>query len=110
MNNDGCGFTGSGTSDNRLAGMDLQHNRQTRTADELHAPVRIVTQPIEAGGPMKHQGLDDRVHESMGMRHHLEQEKMRHAEAMDHHKHHMEKHHGRHFNSQHGHDTHKYAR
>lgn len=53
MNNDGIGFLGAGTSDNRLAGRDLQHNRQTRTADELHVPVRKVTQSRESGGPMK---------------------------------------------------------
>lgn len=28
MNNDGVGFTGAGTSDNRLGGDDLQHSTQ----------------------------------------------------------------------------------
>jgi hypothetical protein len=61
MNNDGWGFLGAGTSDNRIAGEDLQHNRQTRTADELHGPVRMVTQSYASGGPMK-QFLDEELH------------------------------------------------
>lgn len=106
MNSDGWGFLGAGTSDNRLAGADLQHNRQTRTADELHAPMRKVTQERESGGPMK-EHMDHEMHKSP-MHEHLEAEKHRHAEAMEHHKHHLAKHHSRHFDSQHGHDTHKY--
>jgi hypothetical protein len=133
MNNDGWGQLGAGKDDNRLAGRDLQHNRQTRTADEGHVPVRIVTQTRESGGPMKHQGLKDRMDESLGERHrghhkqsmgdrrhemegmehhhhpmhaHMEEEKHRHHEAMEHHKHHLERHHGRHYNTQHGHEHH----
>ena len=134
MNNDGWGFLGAGTDDNRLAGTDLHHNRQNRTADELHAPVRIVTQPKESGGPMKHQELKDRLDESLGAKHgreskhmqsmgarrhesesmthhyapHLEEEKHRHEAAMEHHRNHLERHHGRHYNAQHGHDRYKY--
>lgn len=104
MNSDGWGFLGAGTSDNRLAGTDLQHNRQTRTADELHAPVRIVRQSSESGGPMKEHM--DKHKSDMSM--HLDHEKHRHEQAMEHHKHHIEKHHARHFDSQHGQDTYKY--
>lgn len=50
---DGYTQVGAGDSDMRLAGKDLQHNRQTRTADELQLPVRRVRQSIEGGGPMK---------------------------------------------------------
>lgn len=107
MNNDGWGFTGAGTSDNRLAGMDLQHNRQTRTADELHVPVRIVTQPRESGGPMK-EHMDKEMHRPEHPEHHLKEEKHRHEKAMEHHKHHLERHNGRHYDSQHGHDNYKY--
>lgn len=111
MNNDGWGFTGSGQDDNRLAGMDLQHNVQKRTADELHVPVRIVTQPRESGGPMK-EHMEHEMHEHHEHKHpmhaHMEEEKMRHEHAMEHHKNHLEKHHGRHFDSQHGHDNYKY--
>ncbi|MCE5294080.1 MAG: hypothetical protein LLF94_05645 [Chlamydiales bacterium] len=115
MNNDGWGFLGAGTSDNRLAGEDLQHNRQNRTADELHVPVRIVKQPRESGGPMKHHLTHaeevkggHHSHEHHPMHHHLEEEKHRHEKAMEHHHHHLERHHGRHYNTQHGHDHHKY--
>lgn len=97
MNNDGWGFLGAGTSDNRMAGMDLQHNIQNRTADEGSSPKRIVTQTAESGGPMKHEEL-------------VEQEKTRHEHAMKHQRHHLENHYGRHFDSQHGHDNHKYSR
>ena len=54
MNNDGWGFLGAGTSDNRLAGQDLQHNRQTRTGQMK--PIgehRMVRQSAGQGGPMK---------------------------------------------------------
>lgn len=106
MNNDGWGFLGAGTSDNRLAGTDLQHNRQTRTADELHVPVRIVTQSRESGGPMKEHTEHQMHHEHP--EHQLKEEKHRHDKAMEHHKHHLERHHGRHYDSQHGHDNYKY--
>ena len=109
MNNDGWGFMGAGADDKRLAGKDLQHNLQhnlqTRTADEGTSPARIVTQPRESGGPMKeHMDHEMRHH----MNEHLEEEKHRHHEAMEHHKHHLEKHHMRNFDSQHGHDTFNY--
>lgn len=41
MNNDGWGFMGAGDSDMRVAGMDLQHNRQNRTGNraEYSTPV-----------------------------------------------------------------------
>ncbi len=94
MNNDGWGFLGAGTSDNRLAGMDLQHNRQTRTADELHEPVRMVTQSSESGGPMKQ---------------HIDEEMTRHQEAAKHSRHHLEKHNSRPYDKQHGQDTYKYG-
>jgi hypothetical protein len=41
---DGYTQTGAGQSDNRVAGQDLQHNRQTRTADEAPSPHRVKTQ------------------------------------------------------------------
>ena len=63
---DGYTQVGAGQSDMRQCGEDLQHNRQTRTADELHVPVRMVRQSREDGGPMKH---------------HLEEEQARHKEA-----------------------------
>ena len=62
---DGYTQSGAGASDMRMAGKDLQHNRQTRTADEAHVPVRMVTQE-RTGGPMKQ---------------HLDQEMARHREA-----------------------------
>lgn len=93
MNSDGWGFTGAGTDDRRLSGMDPQHNVQNRTADELHVPVRMVTQSRETGGPMKE---------------HMEQEKSRHEQAQKHQKHHVERHHSRPYDSQHGQDNYKY--
>lgn len=109
MNNDGWGFTGAGTNDLRQGGMDLQHNVQTRTADEWHMPTRVVRQTREGGGPMKEHmnEMSHEGHHKSHMHHHLEEEKARHEEAMEHHKHHLEKHHSRDFNSQHGHETHK---
>lgn len=54
MNNDGWGQVGAGPSDMRLTGKDLQHNRQTRTADENPTGMqRIVRSSSGAGGPMK---------------------------------------------------------
>jgi hypothetical protein len=106
MNADGWGFLGAGTSDNRLAGMDLQHNRQTRTADELHVPVRIVTQTRESGGPMK-QDMDE-MQKKPSYSEHIESEKMRHEQSMGHQKHHIEKHNSRYYDSQYGQDTYQY--
>lgn len=62
MNNDGFGFTGAGPSDNRIAGEDLQHNRQTRTADEdptgnMQRKVRVSS---GQGGPMK-EAMDNEI-------------------------------------------------
>lgn len=119
MNNDGIGFLGAGTSDNRLAGKDLQHNRQTRTADEAPHEHRIVRQQREGGGPMKehmekhmheghHMHHGHEGHKGSGMQHHLEMEKHRHEQAKEHMNHHLERHHKRHHDSQHGHDHHKH--
>lgn len=107
MNNDGWGFLGAGTSDNRIAGTDLQHNRQKRNGEQLPKPVRKVTHDSESGGPMK-EHMDHEMREHSPVHHHMEEEKHRHEEAMEHHKHHIEKHHSRHYNSQHGHDDYKY--
>lgn len=60
MNNDGWGQVGTGPSDMRVAGKDLQHNRQKRTADEAPHEHRIVRQEAQAGGPMK-----EYLHEEM---------------------------------------------
>lgn len=55
----------------RQAGKDLQHNKQTRTADENPTgEQRIVRQQSQSGGPMK-EALDQemaRHRESKGMR------------------------------------------
>lgn len=54
MNNDGFGFLGAGASDKRMAGEDLQHNKQTRTADENPTgEQRMMRQSAGSGGPMK---------------------------------------------------------
>lgn len=54
MNNDGWGQQGAGDSDMRVAGKDLQHSRQTRTADENPSGMeRVVRQSAGQGGPMK---------------------------------------------------------
>lgn len=52
---DGYTQVGAGASDNRIAGEDLQHNRQTRTADEAPTPHRVKTHREGSGGPMKHE-------------------------------------------------------
>lgn len=110
MNNDGWITAGSGPSDMRLEGKDLQHNRQTRTADEIHVPVRMVRQQAEGGGPMKEH--IDHSHHSHPMHNelseHLEHEKDQHHHAQKHAAHHMERHHTRHHDTQHGHDGHKH--
>lgn len=67
---DGYTQSGAGDSDMRVAGKDLQHNIQDRTAVELHVPVRVVRRASDAGGPMK-EALDRelaRHDESRGMR------------------------------------------
>lgn len=50
---DGYTQTGCGDSDMRVGGKDLQHNRQTRTADEAPNEMRMKTQAPGLGGPMK---------------------------------------------------------
>lgn len=51
---DGMNQTGAGPSDMRLAGKDLQHNRQTRTADENASGVTSAYKVQSgAGGPIK---------------------------------------------------------
>lgn len=104
MNNDGWGQVGAGQDDRRLAGSDLQHNVQKRTADEGHVPPRMVRQEAEGGGPMK----EHMEHKAHKMHEHLAEEKHRHHEAMKHHEHHLAKHHGRQYDSQHGHDHYSY--
>lgn len=108
MNSDGWGFLGAGASDKRQAGEDLQHNKQTRTADENPTgEQRMVRQPAAQGGPMK-EHMDKMAHESRPMKEHLSDEKTRHDNAKEHHMKHLERHHSRPFNSQHGQDTHKH--
>lgn len=102
---DGYTQVGAGDSDMRVAGKDLQHNRQPRTADEAHIPVRRVKQYIQGGGPMK-EHMDHK--EAHGLHHHLEIEKARHESAKGHVHHHLEKHHSRHHDTQHGHDHYKH--
>jgi len=127
MNNDGWGFQGAGTSDFRIAGNDLQHNRQKRTADEAPHQHRIIRQQAEGGGPMKeymqaheshhahthpashpHYMAHESHHGHQDLHHHLDMEKQRHEDAKDHAHHHLERHHSRHHDSQHGHDHHKH--
>ena len=81
---DGYTQTGAGASDMRVAGKDLQHNRQTRTADELHTPVRVVRQSREGGGPMKE-----------NLTRMLEQESNQHKEAKNMRVNHLEQHYKR---------------
>ena len=112
MNNDGWGQVGAGASDNRIAGRDLQHYRQG-TKEEAPGPKRVITQPRESGGPMKHQKLKDRLDESLGARHGAESHHMqsmgarRHeSEGMSHHYGPHHGHHGEH-HSHHGHMGHE---
>ena len=54
MNNDGWGQMGAGQDDMRIAGKDLQHHNQEKTADENPSGVtRMVTRHPGSGGPMK---------------------------------------------------------
>lgn len=77
---DGYTQMGAGPSDNRLAGRDLQHNRQTRTADENPTGMqRVVTHAAGMGGPMKH-ALDGE------MQRHKEAKTMRMKHMEDHYK------------------------
>ena len=103
MNNDGFGQVGSGSSDNRVAGEDLQHNRQTRTGGKPPREHRIVRQQAGEGGPMK-----KRTDQNYELHHHLNVEKERHKHAMEHQELHYERHRSRHHDSQHGHDGHKH--
>lgn len=81
---DGYTQVGTGPSDMRIAGKDLQHNRQTRTADEFHEPVRMVRQEREGGGPMKE-----------NLTRMLEEEANRHSEGKAMRLEHLEKHYKR---------------
>lgn len=106
---DGYTQIGAGDSDMRVAGEDLQHNRQTRTADELHVPVRMVRQSMEDGGPMKQQMQVQLQDDQKNQLHHeLGQEKQRHVEAQKHYANHLERHHKRHHDSQYGQDNYNY--
>lgn len=105
MNNDGLNQTGAGSSDTRIAGKDLQHNRQTRTADEQHEPVRMVRQTAQQGGPMK-EHMTGEMHK--GLAEHLEMEKAQHGKAKEHAHKHMERHNSRHHDTQHGHENAKH--
>jgi hypothetical protein len=115
MNNDGWGQGGAGQDDRRLAGRDLQHAVQNKTADEGHIPVRRVVQNWQDGGPMKHHmehehHKHEHGHEHHSMHDHLADEMKRHEHAKHHHMHHMERHHNRPFDSQHGHDHYKHGK
>ena len=101
---DGYTQVGAGQNDTRVAGKDLQHFTQTKTADEWHVPVRFVRQEAQMGGPMK-EYMDSQGKNS---KEHLESEKRRHDESREHQNHHMEKHQKRDYNSQHGGDTYNY--
>ena len=103
MNNDGFGQVGAGQDDYRLAGKDLQHNRQTRTADEGHVPIRIVRQEAQDGGPMKEHM--EHKNDNRKLNHYLELEKKQHAQAKEDVNHHMERHYKRHYDSQHIHGS-----
>lgn len=98
---DGYTQSGAGPSDMRVAGQDLQHARQTRTADELHVPVRMVRQSSQQGGPMKE-------YMQYELQQHLASEKNRHEQAKEHVEKHLERHHSRHYDSQYGHDAYKH--
>ena len=103
MNNDGWEQVGVGQSDMRVAGKDLQHNRQTRTADELHMPIRTVRQNSNMGGPMK-----ESIQKNTDLSLHLENEKARHMGAKKHSDKHLEKHYTRNHDSQYGQDDYRY--
>jgi hypothetical protein len=74
---DGYTQSGAGDSDMRVAGKDLQHARQARTADEAPVPVRIVRQQAGDGGPMK-AALDEELAR------HRESKEMRLAHLLEH--------------------------
>ena len=63
---DGYTQIGAGDSDMRVAGKDLQHNKQTRTADENPSGRKRIVRQSNDGGPMKHA---------------IDAEVLRHAEA-----------------------------
>lgn len=56
---DGYTQSGAGPSDMRVAGEDLQHARQQRTADEAPNPHRMVTYSDGVGGPIKQYLADE---------------------------------------------------
>jgi len=74
---DGVGQVGASADDRRLAGEDLQHNVQARTADEAPQGKRMVRQEAGAGGPMK-EAIDEE------MRRHVESREMRLAHLKNH--------------------------
>jgi hypothetical protein len=80
MNNDGWGQVGAGQNDMRIAGEDLQHHNQRKTADENPAGVtRMVRAARQSGGPMK-EALDSE------MKRHTESRDMRLKHLEDHYK------------------------
>jgi hypothetical protein len=86
MNQDGWGQSGAGASDMRVGGKDLQHNRQTRTADEVPGIPHRMKTGMEDGGPMKM---------------HLDAESSRHAEGRAQGQKDLERHYSRHYDSRH---------
>lgn len=81
VNSDGWGFNGAGASDMRQAGKDLQHAKQTRTADENPTgEQKTVRQQSGSGGPMKEA---------------LDQELARHRESKDMRVQHLQEHYKR---------------
>lgn len=101
---DGYTQVGAGQDDRRMSGKDLQHFTEAKTADEWHVPVRHIRQEAEMGGPMK-EYMDSQGKHG---KEHLEGEKQRHRESMEHHKNHLEKHQNRNHDSQYGGDTYNY--
>lgn len=73
---DGIGQVGASVDDRRLAGRDLQHNVQLRTADEAVHHHRMHTAQMGQGGPVK-EALDREMSQHKGGRDmrlkHLEQ-------------------------------------
>jgi len=115
MNNDGFGQSGIGPNDDRIAGEDLQHNRQARTADEAPNERRRVKVGYQDGGPMLRDMHDrdesEMAHENKranNLQNMISQEKSRHEDAVDHQNHHLENHHKRPHDMQYGHDNHQH--
>ena len=80
MNNDGFGQVGAGQNDLRVAGKDLEHYVQPRTADENPTGRhRIVRASSNDGGPMNHE-LDKET------KRHVESKEMRLKHLQEHYK------------------------